>query len=294
MGLTAEVDGYLASRHPASFLAGLKQRLMLSEHEYAASGYGTKYNVELLNSLVFYVGIKVHTSSSCSVTIRERQHCRDYSCWSGTALSFSRLWTSSRPLLVTVVRSSMSASTLTLVKELRGPPQALDQLSARDGQQPVMHQQAADIFQKLATELDTEGRYLFLNALANQLRFPNNHTHYFSCILLYLFDQNAKVSCCCHSGLCSNTSVTAWDAVGCTQLCWHPILFQSWKHQLRSLTIPTRFQTRQLAFSGRVSPAQRGVCSSLFLSLGSTGCTQSRGHPVKLPSPCKSLLQQYH
>lgn len=57
-----------------------------------------------------------------------------------------------------------------------------------------MHQQAADIFQKLASDLDTEGRYLFLNALANQLRFPNNHTHYFSCILLYLFDQNAKVS----------------------------------------------------------------------------------------------------
>ena len=56
-----------------------------------------------------------------------------------------------------------------------------------------MHQQAADIFQKLASDLDTEGRYLFLNALANQLRFPNNHTHYFSCILLYLFDQNAKV-----------------------------------------------------------------------------------------------------
>ena len=66
LGLAAEVDSYLATRLPASFLAGLKQRLMLSEHEYAASGYGTgygtKYNVELLNSLVFYVGIKVQTS----------------------------------------------------------------------------------------------------------------------------------------------------------------------------------------------------------------------------------------
>ncbi len=82
--------------------------------------------------------------------------------------------------------------------------QALDQLSTKDGQQPVMHQQASDIFQKLASELDTEGRYLFLNALANQLRFPNNHTHYFSCILLYLFDQNAKVAhaqpACCWNG----------------------------------------------------------------------------------------------
>jgi len=31
------------------------------------------------------------------------------------------------------------------------------------------------------------GRYLFLNALANQLRYPNSHTHYFSCVILYLF-----------------------------------------------------------------------------------------------------------
>lgn len=31
------------------------------------------------------------------------------------------------------------------------------------------------------------GRYLFLNAIANQLRYPNSHTHYFSCVLLYLF-----------------------------------------------------------------------------------------------------------
>jgi CCR4-NOT transcription complex subunit 1 len=44
-----------------------------------------------------------------------------------------------------------------------------------------------DIFQHLVLELDTEGRYLFLNAVANQLRYPNNHTHYFSCVLLYLF-----------------------------------------------------------------------------------------------------------
>jgi CCR4-NOT transcription complex subunit 1 len=26
-----------------------------------------------------------------------------------------------------------------------------------------------------------------LNAIANQLRYPNSHTHYFSCTLLYLF-----------------------------------------------------------------------------------------------------------
>ncbi|KAM7476295.1 hypothetical protein LguiB_023538 [Lonicera macranthoides] len=49
---------------------------------------------------------------------------------------------------------------------------------------------ALDIFQTLIVDLDTEGRYLFLNAIANQLRYPNNHTHYFSFILLYLFAES--------------------------------------------------------------------------------------------------------
>ncbi|OBS75236.1 hypothetical protein A6R68_14233 [Neotoma lepida] len=34
---------------------------------------------------------------------------------------------------------------------------------------------------------DLRSRYLFLNAIANQLRYPNSHTHYFSCTMLYLF-----------------------------------------------------------------------------------------------------------
>ncbi|EEF50313.1 ccr4-not transcription complex, putative [Ricinus communis] len=49
---------------------------------------------------------------------------------------------------------------------------------------------ALDIYQTLIVELDTEGRYLFLNAVANQLRYPNNHTHYFSFVLLYLFAES--------------------------------------------------------------------------------------------------------
>merc|ERR1712060_862158 len=44
-----------------------------------------------------------------------------------------------------------------------------------------------DIFAHLVMNLDAEGRYLLLNALANQLRYPNSHTHYFSCVLLYIF-----------------------------------------------------------------------------------------------------------
>ena len=37
------------------------------------------------------------------------------------------------------------------------------------------------------------GRYLFLNAIANQLCYPNSHTHYFSCTLVSLFvETNAE------------------------------------------------------------------------------------------------------
>ncbi|GKB23125.1 CCR4-NOT transcription complex subunit 1-like protein [Tanacetum coccineum] len=43
---------------------------------------------------------------------------------------------------------------------------------------------ALDIFQTLIFELETEGRYLFLNVVANQLCYPNNHARYFSFILL--------------------------------------------------------------------------------------------------------------
>lgn len=49
------------------------------------------------------------------------------------------------------------------------------------------------MFKFLSWELDTEGRYLVLNAIANQLRFPNSHTHYFSSVMLYLFSESDQV-----------------------------------------------------------------------------------------------------
>lgn len=72
--------------------------------------------------------------------------------------------------------------------------QAVQQLHSKSTPQqlavptaPITHSAPMDIFQRLVMDLDTEGRYLFLNAVANQLRYPNNHTHYFSCVLLFLF-----------------------------------------------------------------------------------------------------------
>ena len=59
--LRAEVDAYLGSRQPAGFLAALRQRLLLPAHEVHLCG--TKFNVPLLNALVFYVGVQARRPS---------------------------------------------------------------------------------------------------------------------------------------------------------------------------------------------------------------------------------------
>ncbi|KAL0662601.1 hypothetical protein Bca4012_099438 [Brassica carinata] len=70
--------------------------------------------------------------------------------------------------------------------------QAIQQLQ-QAGETGAQNVVALHMFKYLSVELDTEGRYLFLNAIANQLRYPNNHTHYFSFIMLYLFLESDQV-----------------------------------------------------------------------------------------------------
>lgn len=50
-----------------------------------------------------------------------------------------------------------------------------------------------EVLQKLM-EFDDKGRYACLNAVANQLRYPSSHTHYFSCVMLYLFSESKNVA----------------------------------------------------------------------------------------------------
>jgi len=53
----------------------------------------------------------------------------------------------------------------------------------------LMHTAPMEIYQRLLADLTSEARYVLLNAIANQLRYPNNHTHYFSCVMLHLFSE---------------------------------------------------------------------------------------------------------
>lgn len=50
-----------------------------------------------------------------------------------------------------------------------------------------------DVIQKLM-DFDDRGRYICLNAIANQLRYPSSHTHYYSCVMLYLFSESKSVA----------------------------------------------------------------------------------------------------
>lgn len=114
-----ELDSYLKARAPVTFLSELRSNLQVSQEA------GIRYNIQLMNALVLYVG------TQAIAFIRSKGHAPNMST--------------------------------------------------------IAHSAHMDIFQNLAVDLDTEGRYLFLNAIANQLRYPNSHTHYFSCTLLYLF-----------------------------------------------------------------------------------------------------------
>lgn len=67
--------------------------------------------------------------------------------------------------------------------------QAIQANRSKDTASGIAQSAPMDLFQQLAQSLDSEGRYLFVNAIANQLRYPNCHTHYFSCVVLYLFSE---------------------------------------------------------------------------------------------------------
>jgi len=143
-----EIDLYLKSRSPMSFLLELRTKLMSN--------------------------FPVSATSSSSL--------------SQTSTSPSPASSSSSVALVLGNASSSRCNTsLINALVLYVGVQAIAQLQNKTQGAAITNSAAMDIFQQLAMDLDTEGRYLFLNAIANQLRYPNNHTHYFSCVLLYLF-----------------------------------------------------------------------------------------------------------
>ncbi|SBS89686.1 NOT family protein, putative [Plasmodium malariae] len=57
----------------------------------------------------------------------------------------------------------------------------------------VKNNLAYTLFLFLSKKMDMEGRYLLLSNIVNHIRYPNSHTHYFSCLILFLFSQSNDV-----------------------------------------------------------------------------------------------------
>jgi len=62
------------------------------------------------------------------------------------------------------------------------------QAISRLNKSQIAHTPEMEVLQKLM-DFDDRGRYISLNAIANQLRYPSSHTHYFSCVMLFLFSE---------------------------------------------------------------------------------------------------------
>jgi len=99
---------------------------------------------------------------------------------SGTRLEFSTALINAF-VLHAGLNSLARGETMKTVSDLEDPTITNVALSASN------YRATKELFQYLTSELSAEGRYLVINAIINQLRFPNSHTHFFSYVLLGLF-----------------------------------------------------------------------------------------------------------
>lgn len=70
-----------------------------------------------------------------------------------------------------------------------GKAGAAAQLASRQPLQALVDSPFIEIYQRLLTDLSAESRYAVLNGMANQLRYPNSLTHFFSSAMLHLFHE---------------------------------------------------------------------------------------------------------
>lgn len=64
---------------------------------------------------------------------------------------------------------------------------AVSSASEKSGSMVFSNTPQLALLEKLAKTIRPEARYYFLGAMANQLRYPNSHTHYFSYVIFHLF-----------------------------------------------------------------------------------------------------------
>lgn len=53
--------------------------------------------------------------------------------------------------------------------------------------------ESMELFKQIVQKLNDETRWVFLNSIVNELRYPNGHTYFFSCIFLFLFVESQNL-----------------------------------------------------------------------------------------------------
>ena len=56
----------------------------------------------------------------------------------------------------------------------------------------LTNKESMEFFKLMALKLNNETRLCLLNSIVNELRYPNKHTYFFSCIVLYIFSESNK------------------------------------------------------------------------------------------------------
>mmetsp|Transcript_10455 Transcript_10455/g.28626 ORF Transcript_10455/g.28626 Transcript_10455/m.28626 type:complete len:1846 (+) Transcript_10455:184-5721(+) len=74
------------------------------------------------------------------------------------------------------------------LKGLQAPARFQGDQSQKPSQVAAFNTPAVQLYAALLKDLDPEGRYVVVNAMANHLRFPNAHTQYFSFAIMNLFE----------------------------------------------------------------------------------------------------------
>ena len=174
--LRAEVDAYLAGRPPPNFLMALRSRLTLSPSD--ALVCGTKFSVPLINALAFYLGIRAVEAAAPQPGAAPAMATPHMELFHHLLRDLDTGgWVGGR------------VGGLAALVIVTGGRQAAEPALAFQPALPVDLTQSCRPFPPPPPSLPAEGRYLLINALANHLRFPNAHTHYFSCALLSLFTE---------------------------------------------------------------------------------------------------------
>ncbi|KAJ6249603.1 ccr4-not transcription complex [Anaeramoeba flamelloides] len=170
-----KIDKYLITSSPTNFLPLLKKRFYSKEYiEFKKQKRNNnnnnndedltfdpkyeKYDIPLINSFVLYLCVKA---------IEPQQNNEIYQS----------------------IENQTEKNDQKKDNKSKNSSGILSNIDVNEEQQKIIYQNSIQILIYLANNWYCQPKYLFINSIVNQLRYPNSHTHFFSFIILYLFSE---------------------------------------------------------------------------------------------------------